>query len=123
MSDPDTAKLLYYRIRHLFRADLELTYWKIYLGATLNYGSIPEKVPGLFKAAANLIFQDVNALDKYIAKHSKGDFFMDMRMGIKFNDHFTLGLIIKNVTNRMYALRPGKPEPMRNFTVQLRYKF
>jgi iron complex outermembrane receptor protein len=123
MGDADTAKLLYYRIRHLFRADIELTYWKVYLGATLNYGSVPEKVPGLFKAAANLIFQDVNALDKYIARHSKGDFFMDMRMGIKFDDHFTLGLIIKNVTNHMYALRPGKPEPLRNFTIQMRYRF
>lgn len=123
MGAPDTAKLLYYRIRHLFRADIELTYWKVYLGATLNYGSIPEKVPGLFKAAANLIFKDINAIDKYMMKHSAGDFFMDMRAGVKVNDHFSVGFILKNVTNRIYSLRPGKLEPLRNFTVQLRYKF
>jgi outer membrane receptor protein involved in Fe transport len=123
LGDADTSKLLYYRIRHLFRADIEVTYWKMYLGATLNYGSVPEKIPGLFNAAANLIFQDVNALNNYLTEHSKGDFFMDMRVGFKFDDHFTVGLIIKNVTNRMYSLRPGKAEPIRNFTVQLRYKF
>lgn len=123
LSDADTSKLLYYRIRHLFRMDFEATYWKVYVGATLNYGSAPEKVPGLFKAAANLIFGDVNALDNYLIKHSNGDFFMDVRAGIKFDEHFRLGLIIKNVTNRMYSLRPGKPEPLRNYTVQLRYTF
>jgi iron complex outermembrane receptor protein len=123
LTDADTSKLLYYRIRHLFRADIELTYWKMYLGATLNYGSAPEKIPGLFNAASNLIFNDGTALVRYVQRHSKGDFFMDMRVGIKFDDHFTLGLIIKNVTNRVYALRPGKPEPLRNFTIQMRYRF
>lgn len=123
LSDADTSKLLYYRIRHLFRADIELTYWKVYLGATLNYGSAPEKIPGLFNAASNLIFGDPTALTKYVQKHRAGDFFMDMRMGIKFDEHFTLGLILKNVTNRMYALRPGKPEPLRSFTIQMRYRF
>lgn len=123
MSDPDTSKLLYFRMRHLFRTDFEVTYKGFYLGATLNYGSVPEKIPALFKAASNLIFNDINALDKYVARHSKGDFYMDMRAGYNFDDHFTLGLIIKNVTNRVYALRPGKIEPLRNFTIQLRYKF
>ena len=119
----DTSKLLYYRIRHLVRADIELTYWKCYLGATFSYGSIPEVIPGFFKAAANLIFKDINALDKYMAKHDKGEFVLDMRAGVKVNDHISLGFIIKNVTNRLYSLRPGKPEPLRNFTLQFRYSF
>lgn len=122
-NSPDTAKLLYYRIRHLFRADLELSYKKFYIGTTLNYGSIPEKVPGLFKAAANLIFGDLYALDNYLAEHSKGDFFMDVRTGVNINEHIKLGFIIKNLTNRYYSLRPGKPEPMRNYTFQFRYTF
>jgi len=123
LSAQDTSKLLYYRIRHLFRADIELTYWKVYVGATLNYGSAPEKIPPLFNQAADLLFGDFYAITKYLTKHSKGDFFMDIRAGIKFDEHFRLGFILKNATNHIYSLRPGKLEPLRNFTVQLRYTF
>ena len=75
----DTSKLLYYRMRHLFRADIELSYWKCYLGATFNYGTTPEKIPQLFKAASLIFFHDLNALDNYVANHPAGDFFMDIR--------------------------------------------
>jgi iron complex outermembrane receptor protein len=119
----DTNRILAYRMRHLFRADLEVTYWKCYVGATLNYGSIPEVIPGFYKTIANLIFGDITALDKYVNQHIKGDFFMDLRAGIKVNDHFSMGFIVKNVTNHFYSLRPGKPEPLRNYTVQFRYTF
>lgn len=119
----DTAKLLYYRSRHLLHADLEISYWKIYLGATFNYVSTPEKIPALFKNVATFIFQDGTALEKYLAKHGNGDFEMDLRAGIKINEHFTMGFIVKNVTNKLYMLRPGKPEPLRNFTFQFRYIF
>ena len=119
----DTARVLAYRIRHLFRTDLELTYWKCYVGATFNYGSIPEVVPGFYKAIANVIFHDITAVDKYINAHIKGDFFMDLRAGIKINEHFSMGFIVKNLTNHFYSLRPGKPEPLRNYTLQFRYNF
>jgi iron complex outermembrane receptor protein len=123
VDDENKYKLLYYRIRHLFRADVELKYWKVYLGATLNYGSTPEKTPPLFDAAANLIFGDPEALNKYLYEHRKGEFFMDMRMGYNVNDKLSFGFIIKNLTNRFYSLRPGKPEPPRSFTLQARYTF
>jgi hypothetical protein len=72
-------RLLYYRSRHLFRADLEVSYWKCYLGTTLNYGAIPERVPPLFQFASQALFGDGEALNKYIAARQKGDFYMDIR--------------------------------------------
>lgn len=119
----DTSKLLYYRMRHLFRADIELSFWKCYVGATFNYGTTPEKIPALFKQASFIFFHNVNALNDYIAKHPDGDFYMDIRAGMSINDHFKIGFIVKNVTNRLYQLRPGKPEPLRSYTLQLRYTF
>ena len=119
----DTNRILAYRIRHIFHADLELTYWKCYVGATFNYGSVPEVVPTFYQAIANLLWHDINAVDKYINQHIKGDFYMDLRAGIKINDHFSMGFIVKNVTNHFYSLRPAKPEPLRNYTIQLRYNF
>lgn len=119
----ETDKILSYRIRHLFRGDIELSYWKAYLGATFYYASTPEKVPTFFKTVALFIFKDANALEKYIAKHGNGDFAMDIRAGIKVNDHVSMGFIVKNLTNHLYSLRPGRPEPLRSYTLQFRYNF
>jgi iron complex outermembrane receptor protein len=123
-SSPDVnSRLLANRIRHLFRGDIELSYWKVYLGATFYYASTPEKISPFFNVAQIFIFHDGNALNNYLAKHGNGDFAMDMRAGININDHFSMGFIIKNLTNHLYSLRPGRPEPLRNFTFQFRYNF
>lgn len=115
--------MLEFRLRHLVRADIELSYWKCYLGVTVSYASAPEKISNLFKAASLVFFKDVTALAKYGEKHAKGDVVVDIRAGIKIQETMTIGFIVKNVANRIYALRPGKIEPLRNFTFQFRYNF
>jgi outer membrane receptor protein involved in Fe transport len=115
--------LLAYRLRHMVRADIELSYWKAYIGATFSYGSAPDVIPAFYQQIAGFIFNDGLALDKYLAKHKKGDFFIDLRAGIKVNENVSLGFIVKNVANRFYELRPGRAEPLRNFTLQFRYNF
>ncbi len=119
----NNGRILSYRIRHLFRGDVEIKYWKAYLGATFYYASTPERIPDFFRLASIFIFKDELALDKYLAKHGNGDFAMDLRAGMKVNDHFSMGFIVKNVTNHLYSLRPGRPEPLRNYTLQFRYNF
>ncbi len=121
--DDVLPNMLDFRIRHLVRADLELSYWKCYLGTTISYVSQPEKVPNLFKAASAAFFNDSEALIKYGQKHAKGDFVLDLRAGIHIKETMTIGFIVKNVTNRIYVLRPGKIENLRNFTFQFRYNF
>lgn len=115
--------LLPYRIRHLVRADIEISYWKAYLGASFYYTSTPEKVPYFYKTVATFIFNDGNAVERYLAEHGNGDFAMDIRAGIKPTDKFSFGFIVKNVTNHLYSVRPGRPEPLRNYTFQFRYTF
>jgi outer membrane receptor protein involved in Fe transport len=116
--------LLEYRARHLFRSDIELSYWKIYLGGTFSYASLPELIPPTILTAVDHIAGTGNtSYDQYFAAHKNGDFIADIRAGYKVNRHFDVGFIVKNLANRFYMLRPGKPEPIRNFTVQLRYNF
>lgn len=115
--------LLDFRIRHLVRGDIELSYWKCYLGGTVSYISQPEKLPDLFKAASAAFFKDSEALIRYGEKHAMGDFVLDLRAGIKIKETMAIGFIVKNVTNRIYAMRPGKIENLRNFTFQFRYTF
>ena len=120
----DTANLLFYRIRHIVKADIEISYWKFYAGATVVYGSFPERVPILFEQAINLIAGDTGiSFNKYKAAHDGGDVTADIRIGYKHSAHISFGFIVKNVANRFYMLRPGKPEPMRNYTLQFRYSF
>lgn len=121
--DPVLPNMLDFRIRHLIRGDLELSYWKCYLGGTISYVSLPEKMPLLFKAASAAFFGNADALTVYGNKHLKGDFVFDLRAGIHIKETVTLGFIVKNVTNRIYALRPGRIENLRNFTFQFRYNF
>jgi iron complex outermembrane receptor protein len=125
IQNPNTAAyqhLLEYRARHLIRTDIELSYWKCYLGATLSYASYPEKIPTTITTAIDHISGN-HTFETYIADHRAGDFIPDIRAGYKVNRHFDVGFIVKNLANRFYELRPGKPEPIRNYTVQLRYNF
>lgn len=117
------SRVLDYRIRHMFKGDVEIKYWKAYLGATFYYVSTPERVSPFYQIASQFIFGDDRAVQQYLDKHGNGDFAMDLRAGIKFNDHFGMGFIVKNVTNHLYSLRPGRPEPLRSYTFQFRYSF
>jgi outer membrane receptor protein involved in Fe transport len=123
VSVADTPKLIPLSIRHLMHADVELRFWKMYLGTTLSYYSVPDAVPSLFRIVSGLIFGNPYEVDNYYQQHKRGDFVVDLRTGIKFNEHFAMGFIIKNVANRFYELRPGLAEPIRNYTLQFRYSF
>jgi outer membrane receptor protein involved in Fe transport len=119
----DTSKILEARLRHLVRADVEFSYWKFYAGVTVSYASTPEKIPALFSAASLFLFGSLQALPDYYAQHSHGDAIVDVRCGMKVNDQIKLGFIVKNVGNVFYELRPGKPDPNRNYTLQFTYTF
>jgi hypothetical protein len=107
----------------MLKADIELDIWHCYFGFSANVGSMPEKVPPLFKLASNVLFGDINAIEKYLAERKKGDYYFDARCGIHFGAKTHLGFIISNITNRYYSFRPGKPESPRSYTVQFRYDF
>ncbi len=119
----DTAKILEARIRHLVRADVELSVWKFYAGITAAYASSPEKIPILFEQASAILFHDANALNVFYQKHQHGDAVVDLRVGMQLNEQMRIGFIIKNVGNVLYELRPGWAETIRNYTLQFSYKF
>lgn len=125
VSDQSTEaykNLLEYRARHLFRADIELKYWRCYVGTTISYVSEPEKIPATILLAVNTIAGN-NSYENYFTAHAMGDIIADVRAGYTVNKHFEVAFIVKNVANSFYMLRPGRPEPIRNYTMQFRYNF
>jgi outer membrane cobalamin receptor len=90
----------------------------------VSYVSQPELIPGTIITAVDFLAGPNNtSYAQYFAAHKWGDVVADLRAGYKVNRHFEVGFIIKNVANHFYELRPGKPEPIRNYTMQFRYNF
>jgi outer membrane cobalamin receptor len=116
--------LLDLRARHLFRSDIELKYWKFYVGTTISYSSFPEKISNTIMLALTTIEgTGNNSYQNFFAAHASGDIIADVRAGYTVNKHFEVAFIVKNVANRYYMLRPGRPEQIRNYTMQFRYNF
>jgi len=121
VEENNSDKILFYRSRHLLRGDVELQFKKLFWGGAFYYTSLPEKIPVLLILTFNFIDGGRNTFERYLQKHIRGDFTFDLRAGFEISEKIRLGFIIKNVTNRVYALRPGRPEPLRNYTLQLRF--
>ncbi len=125
-TDEEKQSILQFRQRHLFRGDVELTFKKISVGTSLFYNSFYESIDSLYAIAIETIESDNKrppTLNQYIEDHKDGDFVADLRLGYELNDKIQLYLFIKNVGNKEYAIRPGKMDPPRTYSVQFRVKF
>ena len=124
--------VLKYRIEHMVKLDLEFTFFKkMALGGTFNYYSAMKNVD-LFMFENDILnpnsgskvliksYGDVPFYGFYnfFQKNKKGSVTLDLRASYYF-DKVSLSFIVKNVTNRLYALRPLYAEPTRTYTLQL----
>ena len=143
MEGDETQKLLQFRPRHILSGDIEFTYKKVSLGYSLRYYSLPERIPALYyvlfgvtegKLEPTDVLRPLDEMEQfardrgvslagYFDRHLNGDWIMDARVAYSPNDKLKLSLIAKNLTNRIYAVRPGRLEPPLNFTAQIRYNF
>jgi outer membrane cobalamin receptor len=133
-SSDTTRNVLKYRIEHMIKLDLEFTFFKKFaLGGTLVYYSAMRNVDKfMFQFDANNpnhgdswreqipIFGDLPFYNFYnfFESNKKGAFTLDLRASYHF-EKVSVSFIVKNVTNRLYALRPLYAEPPRTYTVQL----
>jgi iron complex outermembrane receptor protein len=129
-----SRKVLKYRIEHMVKLDLEFTFFKKFaLGGTLNYYSAMKNVdqfmfrfdvnnPTLSDEAKDLYdsLQEFpfNNFYNFFEDHKKGSLTLDLRASYYF-PKVSISFIVKNTTNRLYALRPLYAEPPRTFTLQL----
>lgn len=112
--DSLSSTLLNYRVRHLVKGDIEFKYKRFMVGYTVYYGSFPEQIDPIFSVA-------INALDKFVEAHQGGDAVMGLRAGVDVSDKFRVAFLVKNLTNHEYSSRPGRIDPPRNFTLQLKF--
>jgi len=133
-SSDTTRNVLKYRIEHMVKLDLEFIFFKKFsIGGTFTYYSAMRNVDiFMFRYDANNPNFDetwtkmIKSFGKvpfsnfyyFFEDNKKGSITLDLRASYYFQK-ITVSFIVKNVTNRLYALRPLYAEPPRTFTLQL----
>lgn len=107
--------ILKYRSQHTFKLDIESRYRNFSLGWETISGSRIEAIDAIF----NLI---VPGLQSFRADN-KGYLVHNVRSAYRFSERIKLSLILGNLTNREYSIRPGLLEGPRNLTARVDFKF
>ncbi len=111
-----SATIMKYRFRHTVKFDAELFYKKFSIGGSFRFNSAMENIDFVFYTLDNLLFG--YGLDQFRKERSGGDFVIDMRMSYQVTPSSKFSVVIGNILNHSYTLRPMYPEPPRSFVLQ-----
>jgi len=120
--DPSN-NILKYRFLHSVKADIEFSVKNFATGLSFKYFSRIENLDlaiKKFEDATNQsggTTQPIDYMD-YFNNHNNGNFIFDFRVSQIIKDKHKLSLIIDNLLNHWYSLRPLKAEQMRKVMLQ-----
>jgi len=122
-----TDHLLKYRFKHTAKLNVDLRIKSFSLGISSRYYShianidtafaVLELLTSLNPGTQNMYFVD------YWENNKVGVTIFDARVGFHVNDKVKISIIVNNLLNKEYALRPMKIERPRTTAVQCVYKF
>lgn len=125
--NPDN-NILKYRFLHTLKADIEIEAGNFSSGVSFKYFS---KIENLDKSIQDLedftkqtggTIQPIEYMDYYY-NHNNGNFIFDFRISQRFKEKHKVSLIVDNVLNQWYSLRPLKAEEMRKIILQYALSF
>jgi outer membrane receptor protein involved in Fe transport len=118
-SSDTTNNILKYRMQHLIRADLSFTYKNIMLGLSGRYNSHMQNIDRAFEDLESSEIANFNpGIRNWRKEHTSGDYVFDVRIGYTFAGKHRVSLIMNNVLNREYAIRPLAIEQPRFTMIQ-----
>ena len=134
-SDPSHG-ILKYRIQHMAKLDVNLNFLKRFtIGVGLQYMSQMKVVDRLFldldkRAEGHAGWLDLmpntvmpfDGMVNFMEEHKNGSLILDLRASVELGA-FTIAVMMNNVLNSTYALRPLCVEPPRLTKVQVMYRF
>jgi len=105
----DTANyILKYRLQHLVRGDIFWKYKNVGIGVSARYNSHMQNIDNAF-----LELEKIQALTnfnpgiiKWREEHTTGDYVFDLRVGYEIKGRHRLAIIVNNILNREYSIRP-----------------
>jgi iron complex outermembrane receptor protein len=134
-STDTVGRIMKYRIEHVLKADVDLTFFEcVSLGVSVQYYSLMKNIDHCFyefdpqSSVAPVYVQTTKmdlpfeGLENYMKAHKRGSWVFGLRTSVEMWN-IKLSLIVNNLFNREYSLRPMAPEAPRLTTVQLLYKF
>ena len=111
--------ILKYRMQHLIRADIATTWQKLTLGVSFRYNSHVQNIDRAFGDLERTPSANFNpGLGNWRAAHTGGDYVIDARFGYQVNKRHRVSLVVSNLLNREYAIRPLAIEEPRITTIQ-----
>lgn len=116
----DTSNyILKYRFQHIAKIDAEVTWRSLAIGISERYYSFMQNI--------DQTFYDIDrpgllptGITGYREAHPNGTCVTDLRCSYQFKKNYHASLIVNNLFNLEYALRPVKIESMRTIALQLR---
>jgi len=133
--DKTTARndMLKYRFYHSAKADAEVTVRKINIGFSLNFNSFIVNIDKAFEDSLRfpngnpIIFNGqpmfiLKGLKEYRAAHNKGQVAFDARLGLDLSEKSRISVVVRNVFNKEYMIRPADVQAPRTFALQYMLK-
>lgn len=121
-STDTTNHILKYRFQHTVKLDVEFTYKMFSAGVSVRYNSFMQNIDKAFDGLQSSGILDVGIID-FRNQHQSGSVVVDLRFACQITKTSRVSLIINNVANNVYSLRPGKIEAPRSFILQYAYQF
>jgi iron complex outermembrane receptor protein len=116
-------QILKYRYLHTFKGDVEFDFKGFSTGLSMKYYSpienIDKSIEKFEEATAQMggTTQPVKYMN-YFYHHNNGNFTMDFRISYLIKETHKIALIVNNVADRWYSIRPLKAESIRNLMIQ-----
>jgi iron complex outermembrane receptor protein len=118
-SENTNSNILKYRMQHLIRIDVGATRGAFNSGVSFRANSHMQNIDKAFSQLEQELPTEFNpGINSWRANHTKGDFVFDARVGYTFSEKHKVALIMNNVLNREYAIRPLAIEEPRVTMVQ-----
>lgn len=119
-SSDSTSNILKYRFRHLAKLDVQAKYKSFSIGLSGRYNSYMQTVDAFFVDPLFELF--VGGIEQGREENKNGNLVIDFRTAYEVNEKLKAAIIITNLTNNIFMVRPADMSPPRLFTLQLSYK-
>lgn len=118
-SSDTTNNILKYRFQHLVKADVELGYKSLSLGLSFRYNSFMQNIDRIFEDLdnPNAIPSLPTGVKQYRQDNNKGDYVFDLRFSVQVNKINRVAVVVNNLLNREYTIRPLVIEAPRTFAI------
>lgn len=120
--------ILTYRSTHVAKMDAELYIQKFTVGMTAIMDGFMHRIDPLLEGDSKwseliyLLNGDIlPGVLEYRAENPNNNWAFDVRLGVQLTKNHQLHFMVTNLLNTTYAVRPGRINPLRNFT--LKYTF